>query len=96
MEQRVGPAEQGVALGGTGRAEVDDLLAVEVWRDVLIEVGPVVDPSRRSAGRPAAAGDLDGRRRAFLRVDPPEEEQVLPGFAPQGEFRRRPRRIVAA
>ena len=85
VQERVGVAEDGRAFGGADRPDVAHPVAVEVRRDLLVEVALVVDDPGDDETAAGPRGDLDGVRRALVGVDPPEEEQVIARVRVEGE-----------
>ena len=77
VQEGVGAAEHGCAVGGGDRSEVADAVAVDVRGDLLVEVALVLDDAGDDEAAAGRGRDLDGVGGALVGVDPPEEEQVI-------------------
>ena len=79
VEQGVGAPENVGALRRSDRAEVSDVVAVEMRLDLLSEVALVLDDAGDVEPASGPTRDVDRVRRALVGMDPPEEQQVISG-----------------
>ena len=76
MQQRVRSAEQRGAVVAADRPDVPDQIAVQARGDALRVVFLVLDDARENQRPLHLFGEVDGFRRSFVRMNPPEEQQV--------------------
>ena len=77
VQERPRAAEQLAAPSRPDRADVAHALAVDMRLDELLEVVAVLDDPGDHERQAGALGDLDRLRGALVRMDPPEEEQIV-------------------
>ena len=78
MQQRARAAEHGPPLVGSDGADVADAVAVDVRLHGTLEVLAVLDDAGDRQRQSGPRGDLDRLGGALVRMDPPEEQQVVP------------------
>ena len=77
MQQRPRPAEQGAAAVGPDRADVAHALAVEPWFHELLEIVAVLNDPGDHERQAGALGDIDRLHCPLVRMDSPEEQEVV-------------------
>ena len=79
MEQGSRPTEDCATPLRAHRSQVGDHRVVEVRLHFALEIRLVLDDPCHHQRQPGALRHLDGLCRTLLRVDPPEEEQIVAG-----------------
>ena len=70
-------AEQPVALNRVGTAGIDNMIVVQVWFDVLVIVGFILDDSRHYQLFIAGPGNFNGLSGALVMVNAPEKKEIV-------------------
>ncbi len=79
MEQCGCLAEQPVALNRVGTADINSSVLVQVWFDVLVIVGFILDDSRQYQLFIAGSGNFNGLSGSLIMVNAPEKKQIVVG-----------------
>ena len=77
MQKRPRPAEQIAAAIRANRADVADPLAVDSGLHELLEVVAVLDDPGDHQRHARVLGDVDRLHRPLVRMDPPEEQEIV-------------------
>ena len=76
VQQRAARRRAAPSVGRADGPEIAHAVAVDPWRDLLVEVLLVLDDPGDDQRQPDAAGDVDRLGRALVGVNAPEEQQV--------------------